>query len=694
MTARPRPTAALFTVAALAALAVCCTQAFAAATVAPLPPSAYTTRAVCPSPSPGHATCLALALVAQTAQARAHTHPLGVAAASLSSTPSPAAGDFGLRPQDLHSAYALPTSATGTQTIALVDAYNDLSAEADLETYSTEFGLPRCTTESGCFKKVNQNGETSDLPFPQTPTILTAQETLCDGSEADETTKKQEEREEACFAVEEAEGWSVEISLDIETAHAVCQNCHIALVEAASTSYADLESAENAAAGLGADEISNSWGGPECVEGECVSDSSAFNHPGVVITASAGDDGYRNWLEEPRSSAANFPASSPQVVAVGGTRLGLGSDGEWAGESVWNDGGKSAGRRDGHGATGGGCSSQFAAQPWQLNVADWSAVGCASKRAVADVSADADPYSGLAIYDSSPECETSYEEENAKKEVVEHVVHWCTVGGTSLASPLIASTFTLAGGANGVAYPAETLYENAAKSPGSLHDVTAGSNGECASPFDEATGLPSCTTAAEAKASCASQLICLAGTGYDGPTGVGTPDGLSAFQPNTSEASPGSSEKGTHEPPAGPGEAGAGGGQGAGAGSSSAGTSTSKPPPATTSAVAAAQSVQLSGLALTPKALIALNTSRPRIDQLGFTFTINLATHVRVSLEKRVASHGHARWQAVTRPLTIAAVTGRNSRRLSGRGVLSSGSYHLTLTPAHGAARSISLKIG
>jgi hypothetical protein len=692
MTARPRLTAALFMTAALAALSLCGAQALATTAVTPLPPSAYTTRPICPAPAPGHATCLALALVAQTAQARAHTHPLGVVATAASSAPSPAAGDFGLRPQDVHSAYVLPTSASGTQTIALVDAYNDLNAERDLEAYSAEFGLPFCTTANGCFSKVNGNGESANLPFPQTPMSLTAQETLCAGSEAGETTRKREEREEACVAVEEAQSWSVEISLDIETAHAVCQNCHIALVEATSSGYSDLESAEDAAASLRADEISNSWGGPECVAGEFVSDSSAFNHPGIVITASAGDDGYRNWLEEPRSAAANFPASSPQVVAVGGTRLRLGAGGEWAGESVWNDGGKSAGHTDGHGASGGGCSTQFTAQPWQQSVADWSTVGCAGKRAVADVAADGDPYSGLAVYDSSPACETTYEEENAKHEIVEHVVHWCTIGGTSLASPLIAATFALAGGADGVAYPAQTLYESAAEAPSSLHDITVGSNGECASAFDENTGLPSCASAAEAKAGCSSQPICLAGAGYDGPTGIGTPDGLAAFEPSTAEASPGTNEKPTHEPPSSPG-GGSGSAPethnpGAGGGASSSGS------PASGTSAAAVPSIQIGNLALTQKALIALNTSRPRIDQLGFTFTINLAAYVRVSLEKRVTHHGHAHWQTAGHALTIFAVVGRNGERLSGRAVLSSGNYRLTLTPAHGVAHSLSLKLG
>jgi hypothetical protein len=488
-----------------------------ASTESRLPRSDYTVRSVCAAAARGRASCLSLQLVPRTAEARAHTHPLGTARATLrspSAALSAAAGDFGVTPQDLHSAYQLPTSTSGTQTIALVDAYNDPNAEADLATYSKELGLPGCTAADGCFEKVNQDGETGNPPFPKTTKELE--------SALKSTGAKRREAEEAI-------GWGLEISLDIETAHGVCQNCHILLVEANSPSFENLETAEDTAARLGANEISDSWAGPECSEGFCVEDSSAFNHPGIVITAAAGDNGYLNWLEEPRSRYADFPASSPQVVSVGGTRLSLGPSSEWAGETVWNDGGEREGVKDGYGATGGGCSTQFAAQPWQQDVSDWSAVGCDDRRAVADISADSDPYTGLAVFYSSPDCESAYDEDSTI-----HLVHWCTIGGTSLATPLIASTFALAGGAHGVEYPAKTLYEGAARAPESLHDVTEGSNGECLSPFDEETGLQSCTPAQDAATGCASAAICLTRTGYDGPTGLGTPDGIAAFAPRPS----------------------------------------------------------------------------------------------------------------------------------------------------------------
>ena len=239
-----------------------------------------------------------------------------------------------------------------------------------------------------------------------------------------------------------------------------------------------------------------------------------------MITAAAGDDGYLNW---DRRDPGTGQRQLPGVLARTWSRsaapaYSLGVNGEWAGEAVWN----------GHHATGGGCSVEFTAQPWQQAVSDWASVGCSTKRAVADVAADADPYTGLAVHYTSSECE-------------EVEAHWCTIGGTSLSSPLIASVFALAGGADGVAYPAKTLYEDALKSPGSLHDVTVGSNGECTKGFVTANcSKAACRAARRPKRprSCSSKAICLAGTGYDGPTGVGTPDGAGDFSENPATQSP------------------------------------------------------------------------------------------------------------------------------------------------------------
>ena len=406
--------------------------------------------------------------------ARARTHPLGITrspttaskAAEVCTPPTAQEGCYGLRPQDLHSVYQLPPTSSSAQTIAIVDAYNDLNATADLNHYSKEFGLSElaaCTAgeTSDCFEKVNQSGKTGKPPFPASNAARTAEELIC-------KTATGETKEAACKEVKAADGWATEISLDIEVSHAVCQNCKIVLVEADSASFFDLETAENAAVGLHATEISNSWGGAECSKGtlgpECGEDSEAFNHQGVAITAAAGDDGYLDWDAEEgvEKGFADYPASSPHVVAVGGTRLSLGAEGKWAGETIWN----------GKGAGGGGCSISLAAPEWQTAEPDWSSLGCGHWRAVADVSADADPYTGVAVYDSTPESPESPEE-----------VGWTTIGGTSLASPLVASVFALAGGAHGVEYPAKTLYENEHELPGSLHDVTSGSNGECSKLF-------------------------------------------------------------------------------------------------------------------------------------------------------------------------------------------------------------------
>ncbi len=226
---------ALAPIALALGLALLWAQAASARTVYRLPRSDYTVRAACAAPTIDRAECQALQLVPQTAEARAHTHPIGVASAPLATPatpPSPAASAFGVTPADLHTAYQLPTSASSTQTIALVDAYNDPSAEADLATYSKEFGIPECTAVSGCFKQVNEDGEAGNLPFPQTRAILTKAERQC----------FEEEDEQACYETVEAEGWAVEISLDIETARAVCQDCHIALVEAETPTYTAISS--------------------------------------------------------------------------------------------------------------------------------------------------------------------------------------------------------------------------------------------------------------------------------------------------------------------------------------------------------------------------------------------------------------------------------------------------------------------
>jgi subtilase family serine protease len=345
----------------------------------------------------------------------AHCHALVVTDAQ--GNPNATGGPSGYGPTQFHTAYGLPTTASGTQTIAIVDAYDDPNIESDLGVYDNQFGLPACTTANGCFKKVNQNGVQGSYPQGNS-------------------------------------GWDLEIALDVETAHEICQNCKILLVEASSNSLANLGAAENTAANLGANVISNSYGGGE-YSGEVSDSSTYFNHPGVAITVSSGDNGF----------GVEFPAASQYVTAVGGTTLRLTSSNTRSSETAWS-------------GAGSGCSAYIGKPSWQTDG------GCA-RRSVADVSADADPNTGAAVYDS-----VRYQGRRG----------WFQVGGTSLAAPLVAGVYALAGNAGSVNYGS---YPYAHTS--SLFDVTSGSNGSCGT------------------------YLCTAGSGYDGPTGLGTPTGTGGF---------------------------------------------------------------------------------------------------------------------------------------------------------------------
>jgi hypothetical protein len=641
----------------VAAAAATALWAAPAGALAPLPESDYTTAPVCSAPGPGREACMARQLVPQTAAAKARTHPLGIVRAGTKpASPSPLAGSYGLRPQDLHSAYSLPETGAAGQTIAIVDAYNDPNAESDLQGYDEEFSLPACTAAGGCFRQVNETGGAT-MPFPRTTAEL---ETALAGGPA--------EREKA----EDAMRWDIEISLDIEAAHAVCGSCHILFVAASSPMSTSLEAAEHAAESLGATEISNSWGGPELGITPALDNASPFKHAGTVITVAAGDNGYLSWdaAAPYERGYADYPASSPHVVAVGGTRLSLGLGGTYEGETVWN----------GDGAGGGGCSEALAAPSWQRALGDWASVGCGTHRAVADVAAVADPYTGLAVHDTSRLCKHEWEEAKVK-----HVDYWCTIGGTSLASPVIAGVFGLAGGAGAAPYPAHTLYELAAAEPSSLHDVTTGSNGECGLPFAPETGLSGCSAAEEGE-SCASELICLAGSGYDGPSGVGTPDGLAAFQPASAAPVEEPEEESGLKPPPLPGVPGGTGGSG-----------TPAPAPAPGGgATTATVTDEISGLTLTLRSLVALNRPHARISQVAFTFTLNRGTAVKVTLARRVRRHRHLVWRALGKPLSfaVAAPGGLVSKHLATRGTIRSGAYLLTVTPAHGSAKTLQFRIG
>ena len=344
--------------------------------------------------------------VVTDAQGRVHTN----------SVPS------GYGPKQFLGAYNLSGQASGKKIIGIVDAYDDPNIQKDLNTYSNTMGitsLPTCvgstaSSSAPCFQKVNQNGVAGNYPFKNS-------------------------------------GWDLEIALDVEIAHAACQNCSIVLVEARNNQTTNLMSAIDTAARLGANVISDSWGGSE-FSGETSYDYH-FNHPGVAITFSSGDSGY----------GAEYPAASSLVTAVGGTTLHINSDNSYNNENAWD-------------GSGSGCSAYESKPAWQTDSA------CA-RRTVADVSADADPVTGAAVYDSIP-----YQNQTG----------WFQVGGTSLASPLIAATYALSGNTSSPQLP----YSN----PSALHDIVSGSNGSCGGSY-----------------------LCTAKPGYDGPTGLGSPNGVSDF---------------------------------------------------------------------------------------------------------------------------------------------------------------------
>jgi subtilase family serine protease len=245
-------------------------------------------------------------------------------------------------------------------------------------------------------------------------------------------------------------GWSQETALDLDMASAMCPGCSLLLVEADSASFQNLATAVNTAAAMGAHAISNSYGGSE-------SGSSSFepfyNYAGIAVTVSSGDSGF----------GVEFPASSPHVTAVGGTSLVRSGNSRGWSETAWS-------------GAGSGCSAVYAKPTWQTDS------GCA-RRTVADVSAVADPNTGVAVFGPASATRSA----------------WLVFGGTSVAAPLIAGIY----GVNGTAV---NHGNDPYRHPSSINDVTSGSNGSCGGSY-----------------------LCTAVAGFDGPTGLGTPKGIAAF---------------------------------------------------------------------------------------------------------------------------------------------------------------------
>ncbi len=379
---------------------------------------------------------------AQAGQARCfgmvRAHRASSGRMAPSTTGSPTSA--GYTPSDLRSAYHLGGTSGGGRTVAIVDAQDDPDAQSDLAVYRKAYGLPACTTANGCFHKVNQKGKASPLPAGDY-------------------------------------GWAEEESLDLDMVSAACPSCHILLVEADSPNTDDLDTAESTAVSTsGVVAVSNSWGAAE--DSTIRAADSHFKHSGVAITASSGDSGY----------GVMWPASSPYVTAVGGTSLSKASNSRGWTESAWG----SALGGDGGGS---GCSAYEPKPSWQHDS------GCA-KRTVADVSAVADPNTGVAVRDTYNSCGTSaYCDVLLSAGLATGADGWVEVGGTSAASPLIASVYALAGNTSSVTYGSYP-YRHAS----ALNDVTSGTNGSCGSSY-----------------------LCTARKGYDGPTGLGTPHGTGAF---------------------------------------------------------------------------------------------------------------------------------------------------------------------
>jgi subtilase family serine protease len=354
------------------------TSSLPGASAAPRPTAPRHAERVCAKTvERGHATCFAKVLVNTSS------------VVPNSASPPPGA----LTPSQVQDAYKLTGLLSGGRTVAIVDAYGYPKLARDLKIYRAQFGLPLCTKANGCLKVMNQNGGTQLPAFDL--------------------------------------GWAGEQALDVDAVSATCPDCKIIMVQANSNSFVDLGKAVNtAAARAGVVAISNSYG----TTGGDAPDSTYghfYNHPGIAVTASTGDNGYQG---------GSYPASSRYTTAVGGTTLvTAGTPRGWA-ETVWS-------------GAGSGCSTYNVALPVQSGFN----TGC-PRRAMADVAAAADPgQGGLAVYFPTSVMSST----------------WAQIGGTSESAPIIAAVYALSGHTSG--YPNALPYNH----PNGLYDIKSGSNGTC-----------------------------------------------------------------------------------------------------------------------------------------------------------------------------------------------------------------------
>jgi subtilase family serine protease len=331
----------------------------------------------------------------------------------------------GITPADIQDAYKLPATGGNGRTVAVVEAGNYPNLESDLATYRDFFGLPPCTKDSGCLTVANEHGG-STLPHRR-------------------------------------DGWSIETALDVDSVSAACPTCHILVIEAKDAHRRHLGIGNATAARMGAVASSNSWKIPEFEGMDQGRFARYFSAPGVAFTASSGDGGHTPLV------TIGYPSGLPTVLSIGGTLLRKDDSHRGWTESAWA-------------GAGSGCGVYVPKPSWQRDK------GC-TMRATSDVSADASPASGLAVYHTVPGGQGG----------------WSVYGGTSLSAPLIAAMYGLAGNTGDLGRGiAKHLYANSKH----LYDVTTGSNGTCPPEWP---------------------YICQAGEGYDGPTGLGTPHGLGAL---------------------------------------------------------------------------------------------------------------------------------------------------------------------
>jgi subtilase family serine protease len=269
-----------------------------------------------------------------------------LAARVAGSRVSPRVLPSGFGPADLQSAYKIDPSKTATArpTVAIVDAFGYTALESDLAVYRSTYGLPPCTTASGCLKIVNQTGQAAPLP-PNPP---------------------------------RNNDWTVETALDVDMASAACPTCNLLVLLADDDSGEGLFIAQNTAAHLGASVISNSWGGPETPSDDPATmalTESYLDHPGIAIFVAAGDDGFND-----AGAGPDYPGTSAHVIAVGGTRLVRDASPRGWSETAWSRGGSA-------------CSLTIAKPAYQ------TASPCPYK-ATTDIAAVGDPTTGLAAYNA------------------------------------------------------------------------------------------------------------------------------------------------------------------------------------------------------------------------------------------------------------------------------------------------------